>query len=131
MKTKIQRVAVYGIIKNNLGQVLLVKRAGHDTRPGLWEFPGGGLEFGEETESGLKRELQEETGLEVVVKGVHQVITTLTESDTTSKHTIRLLYDCHLNGSTDEVTLSTEHDDYKWVGKDLVEETIQNISQKK
>jgi 8-oxo-dGTP pyrophosphatase MutT (NUDIX family) len=32
---------------------------------GLWELPGGGLDFGETPEACVKRELQEEMGLEV------------------------------------------------------------------
>lgn len=30
---------------------------------GVWELPGGGLDFGEDFHSGLRRELQEEVGL--------------------------------------------------------------------
>ena len=32
---------------------------------GLWDLPGGGLEFGESIEKCLKRELEEETGFKV------------------------------------------------------------------
>lgn len=35
-------------------------------KKGVWELPGGGLDFGEKPREGLKREIQEETGLEVV-----------------------------------------------------------------
>ena len=31
---------------------------------GKWEFPGGGLDWGEHYDSGLRRELREEMGLE-------------------------------------------------------------------
>ncbi len=32
---------------------------------GKWELPGGGLDFGEDIYEGLKREIQEETGIKV------------------------------------------------------------------
>lgn len=33
---------------------------------GIWQTPGGGLDFGEEIKSGLAREIKEEMGLEVL-----------------------------------------------------------------
>jgi ADP-ribose pyrophosphatase YjhB (NUDIX family) len=46
------------------GRVLLVRRA-HDPYGGKWDVPGGFLEEGEAPLDGLRRELREETGLEV------------------------------------------------------------------
>lgn len=48
------------------GRVLLVERAGEPLR-GLWSLPGGVLEAGELLADGLRREIREETGLEVRV----------------------------------------------------------------
>jgi 8-oxo-dGTP diphosphatase len=45
-------------------RVLLVRRA-HDPYGGKWDVPGGFLEEGEAPLDGLRRELREETGLEV------------------------------------------------------------------
>lgn len=44
--------------------VLLVKR-GHEPYKGMWVFPGGFLEDDEELIDGMKRELEEETGLKI------------------------------------------------------------------
>lgn len=45
------------------GQVLLMRRTGHDC-PGCWGLPGGGIEQGETAEEAARREVLEETGLE-------------------------------------------------------------------
>ncbi|HRQ86671.1 MAG TPA: NUDIX domain-containing protein [Candidatus Saccharibacteria bacterium] len=46
------------------GSVLLLKRAYDDPHnPGLWEFPGGKADAGEDIHEGLTREVHEETGL--------------------------------------------------------------------
>jgi ADP-ribose pyrophosphatase YjhB (NUDIX family) len=46
------------------GRVLLGRRA-HDPSAGLWDIPGGFLDEGEHPLDGLRRELLEETGLEI------------------------------------------------------------------
>lgn len=61
------------------GKVLISKRLSHKPHGGLWEFPGGKLEFGEDARRCLKRELMQELGIEVSVRpAFHQ---TLTESE--------------------------------------------------
>ena len=50
------------------GRVLLQKRKVGGRHGGLWEFPGGKLEFGETPESALIREIAEELGI-VVARG--------------------------------------------------------------
>jgi 8-oxo-dGTP diphosphatase len=45
------------------GRVLLQRRAAEAHQGGLWEFPGGKLEWPESREQGLIRELQEELGV--------------------------------------------------------------------
>ncbi len=55
---------VGAILLDGEGRVLLVRRA-HDPHGGTWDVPGGFLEEGEAPVDGLRRELREETGLEV------------------------------------------------------------------
>ncbi|MEK7739720.1 MAG: RNA pyrophosphohydrolase [Pseudomonadota bacterium] len=47
------------ILANDIGQVLWAKRIGHNA----WQFPQGGIQFGETPEQALFRELREEVGL--------------------------------------------------------------------
>jgi A/G-specific adenine glycosylase len=49
-------------------RLLIAKRHEADLLGGLWEFPGGHREAGESLEVALKRELQEELGIEVTVQ---------------------------------------------------------------
>jgi 8-oxo-dGTP diphosphatase len=60
-------IAVGAVIEDDKGRILLVKhkreRAGY--WQGKWICPGGKLEFGEDIEEGIKREVREETNLEI------------------------------------------------------------------
>jgi ADP-ribose pyrophosphatase YjhB (NUDIX family) len=57
-------VSVAGIVVRDDGRVLVIKRDDN----GHWEAPGGVLELGESFEAGVRREVLEETGLEVAVE---------------------------------------------------------------
>lgn len=62
----IKRVHVaVAVITNSDGQILIAKRPEHVHQGGLWEFPGGKVEAGEQLEAALQRELQEELGIEL------------------------------------------------------------------
>ncbi len=55
---------VGAVIKDDADRMLLILR-GHDPGKGLWSIPGGRIEPGETDEEAVKREVCEETGLEV------------------------------------------------------------------
>ena len=50
---------------NEDGALLIARRPAGRPLAGLWEFPGGKVEAGEEPEDALVRELREELGIEV------------------------------------------------------------------
>lgn len=60
------RVRVCGIcIKDD--QLLLVRHKGLSASGTLWAPPGGGMEYGEDAKTALRREFLEETGLDIEV----------------------------------------------------------------
>lgn len=61
---KVVDVAV-GVLIRPDGDFLLTSRPQGKVYAGYWEFPGGKLEPGESVEAALRRELQEELGIEI------------------------------------------------------------------
>jgi 8-oxo-dGTP diphosphatase len=61
-----------GAVIVKAGRLLLVKRR-YEPLAGRWSIPGGTLELGETLETGVAREMREETGLEVEVGPVIEV----------------------------------------------------------
>jgi 8-oxo-dGTP diphosphatase len=59
-------VGVGAVIWNDRSEVLLIRRA-HAPRLGEWSLPGGKMEPGETLHAALRREVREETGLEVEI----------------------------------------------------------------
>ena len=59
---KIARTAVYGLCGVEEKILVLIQKKG--PFKGKYDFPGGGIEFGEEIEVALKREFKEEVALE-------------------------------------------------------------------
>ncbi|MGH3520440.1 MAG: NUDIX hydrolase [Haloechinothrix sp.] len=55
---------VGGIVHDGDGRLLLIRRANEPSR-GKWSIPGGRVEQGESDADAVRRELSEETGLEV------------------------------------------------------------------
>jgi len=57
------RAAVFTVVYNSKGEILLQQRGPHSYLAGHWDFPSGHLEAGEDMRVTAVRELQEETGL--------------------------------------------------------------------
>lgn len=49
------------------GNLLVCRRTRHQTMPLKWEFPGGKIEEGEQPRDALRRELEEELGIDAVI----------------------------------------------------------------
>jgi len=94
-------------------KVLILKTSRNDPSPGKWEVAGGAVEFGEDLDKSLKREVEEETGL-VFEKGKYIcVVSSIYSYMGKVFNGISVFYECeYLDG---EVRLSSEHIEHKWI----------------
>ncbi|OGL66010.1 hypothetical protein A3B21_00580 [Candidatus Uhrbacteria bacterium RIFCSPLOWO2_01_FULL_47_24] len=114
-------VAVIALIKDAQGRVLVQKR-GLDYIPaafGIWEFPGGGIEFGETPEEAIKREVKEEIGCEVEIVRLLPYAHTNTwdRADDKKIQVIVLCYECRIVSGIPTPS-HTEVTEIKWCTKE-------------
>ena len=100
---------------NNRTEVLLIQRAADDHWPLHWEFPRGKCDkpIGEDLVHCMKREVKEETGLDVIPVEKIDVHEYLAEGG--KRKTFCHNYLCMLKNPDQKVKLSKEHDSFKWI----------------
>ncbi|MBS3741173.1 MAG: NUDIX domain-containing protein [Candidatus Cloacimonetes bacterium] len=109
---------VGAVILNNQNEILLVKSHKWDNN---YVIPGGHIELGEKIEDALRREVKEETGLEIYdIKflGLQQCI--FDKDFEKKKHFIFIDFVCKSND--DKVVLNEEHEDYIWIKIDEIDD---------
>ena len=105
-------VTVGGLIFNDAGEVLMVRT---HKWSGLWGIPGGKTKLGERSEDALRRELKEETALDV-----RDLRFVLVQDCIHSKefyrdaHFVLLNYTCRVAGPT-AVQLNGEAQEFRWL----------------
>jgi A/G-specific adenine glycosylase len=90
------------------GNVMIVQRPQDGLLGGLWEFPGGKREPGEELTACLRREINEELGIEIKVGAPFGVYKHAYTHFRVTLHA----YLCELNGEQPQLK---EHRDLRWV----------------
>jgi 8-oxo-dGTP diphosphatase len=109
-------VGVGGVVIAD-GRALLIKRGGPPLQ-GEWSIPGGMLELGETLEHGVRRELAEETGLEVRVLGLIEVFERVFADDDgrTKYHFVILDYLCE--AVSGQARAASDVTDVAWARED-------------
>lgn len=105
---------VGGLIYNTAGEVLMIRT---EKWSSLWGIPGGKIKYGEPSTEALRREILEETGLEVDdVRFVMVQDCIHSREFYREAHFLLLNYTCRTNGGT--VKLNEEAQEFRWVTMD-------------
>jgi 8-oxo-dGTP diphosphatase len=108
-------VGVGGVIVRD-GRALIIKRA-NEPYKGQWSIPGGRVELGETLAAAVRRELREETGLEIEVGPLIDVFERIQHDDGRVRyHFVIVDYVCRCVGGT--LCAGDDAADAVWVRSD-------------
>ena len=120
-------VGVKALIKNEAGQILLIREAAYDEgiNEGKWDVPGGRIKPEEPIFVGLEREVREEVGITIEPRELLGVFETFPVIKGESCHIVRVYFAA--KALSTDIVLSEEHDEYEWVNpKNLGQKELVN-----
>ena len=110
-------VGIGAMVRNEKGEILFLKRTEKcRNEAGKWNFPGGGLEFGETQDEAVKREVLEETGLEVKIVRILKIIDHIIEEE--GQHWFNPIYETKVVGGNLENMEPHKCSEIKWFSPD-------------
>jgi len=113
-----QFIAVRAVIVKD-SNVLIIREASQykgGTHHGKYDFPGGKIKVGESISTALLREVKEEIGVAVKVLNPFFVDEWMPIIKGEQIQIIGIFFKCEL--LADDIKLSADHDDYKWVSSE-------------
>ncbi len=102
---------VRALVADARGRLLLLRRASTGHAEGRWCLPGGKVDYGVTMEEAVRRELAEETGLELVSARLFFVQDSL-PTNPGCLHCINLYFVCDVQGT---LRLNGESSAYAWI----------------
>ncbi len=124
-----QRIAVRAIIKQE-DKVLLVRRAtGRKSILGLFELPGGRMDYGEQSEDALRRYLHDDIGLHIDKASLYDVVTYIDKDDRDIQYAV-IAYTVTVADGHHDVKLSNNYDQHVWTSlQDMQQNTLTDLTQ--
>jgi 8-oxo-dGTP diphosphatase len=114
-------LGVAAVIWNDQREVLLIRRT-KEPRKGQWSLPGGKVEFGESLEDAVRREVQEETGLEIALLGLAGIAETMLDASVGAADLHFVLIDYSARVVSGEAVAASDATDATWFSLEAIEE---------
>lgn len=120
-------VGVGAILVNSQGEIFMARRGPQaKNERGLWEFPGGSVEFGERLADALKREMLEEYGILIAVGPLLDVVDHILDDE--GQHWVSPTYICQIITGEPRILEPGKCTEIGWFAPERVPENITMIS---
>ena len=120
-------VGVGAIIVDNQGRLFLARRGSKaKNERGLWEFPGGSVEFGETMAAALQREMREEFGIEITVGKLLDVVDHILKAE--RQHWVSPTFLCTIASGEPEIKEPEKCAEIGWFRPDAVPQELTQIT---
>jgi 8-oxo-dGTP diphosphatase len=120
-------VGVGAIIVDDAGRLFLARRGPQaKNERGLWEFPGGSVEFGERLADALKREMREEYGIEIEVGELLDVVDHILPDE--GQHWVSPTFICTIVSGEPTIREAAKCTEIGWFAPDQMPDDLTQIT---
>jgi len=120
-------VGVGAVIVDDGGRLFLARRGPQAQNDrGLWEFPGGSVEFGEKLAEALQRELREEYGVEIVVRDLLDVVDHILPAE--GQHWVSPAFICTITSGAPTIRESEKCTEIGWFQPDEMPDDLTQVT---
>jgi mutator protein MutT len=120
-------VGVGALIVDGAGRIFLAQRGPQaKNERGLWECPGGSVEFGETLVDALKREIAEEFGVEIAVGELVDLVDHILPEE--GQHWVSPTYLCHIVAGEPQILEPQKCSAIGWFALDVLPPALSQIT---
>ena len=108
-----QRISVRAIITRDKKNLLLKRATGRESILGLYELPGGRINYGEQPEDALRRYLHDDAGLHIDGSTLFDVVTYIDHDDRDIQYAV-ITFQATIAGGHHDLHLGENYSEYLW-----------------
>lgn len=115
-----QRISVRALVSRDDKTLLLKRLTGRESILGLFEIPGGRVDYGEQPEDALRRYLHDDVGLHIDKSTLFDVVTYIDHDDRDIQYAV-IVFQASIAGGHHDLKLSENYSESVWQSIDEVQ----------